>query len=188
MLREFLKEFKILSDTDIAEFEQLLKKRDVKKGEYFIQNGAVCKSIAFVMSGIFRTYFISDKWEEVTYCLTFPNNFLTAYSSYLTGNSTQENIQAIQDAELYIISKEEMENLADNNITWLIFLKFMAEQQYMELENRIFQLQKKNALSKYKNLIENYPQLVQQIPLQYLASYLGITQRHLTRIRKEITY
>ncbi len=188
MLREFLEGFKMLSDTDITEFEELLKKREVKKGDFFIQNGAVCKRIAFVTSGVFRTYFLSDKAEEVTYCLTFPNNFLTAYSSYLTGNSTQENIQAIQDAELYIISKGEMEKLADNNVNWLVFLKFMAEQQYMELENRIFQLQKKNALSKYKNLIENSPQLVQKIPLEYLASYLGITQRHLTRIRKEITY
>ena len=188
MLREFLEGFKILSDNNIAEFEQLLKIKYIKKGDFFIQNGATCKSIGFLLSGIFRTYFISDKGDEVTYCLNFPNNFLTAYTSYLTGNSTQENIQAIEDAELYIISKEEIENLASRKLNWVVFLKFMAEQQYMELENRIFQLQKKNAVSKYKNLMEHYPQLIQKIPLQYLASYLGITQRHLTRIRKEISY
>ncbi|MNT99762.1 hypothetical protein D3C72_2426980 [compost metagenome] len=64
----------------------------------------------------------------------------------------------------------------------------IAEQQYLELEKRIFQLQKETALQRYTVLLRDQPEFVQQIPLQYLASYLGITQRHLSRIRSEITF
>lgn len=69
-----------------------------------------------------------------------------------------------------------------------MFLKLIAEQQYLELENRVFQLQKETALQRYTSLLNNHPEFVQEIPLQYLASYLGITQRHLSRIRKQISF
>ncbi|MNL38520.1 hypothetical protein D3C87_1607400 [compost metagenome] len=62
----------------------------------------------------------------------------------------------------------------------------IAEQQYLELENRLFLFQKEKAKERYIDLLKNQPLYVQQIPLQYLASYLGITPRHLSRLRKEI--
>ena len=71
---------------------------------------------------------------------------------------------------------------------WIKFLKIVAEQQYIELEKRIFQLQKNNAFERYSDLLKNHPEYLQNIPLQYLASYLGITQRHLSRIRREICF
>jgi hypothetical protein len=64
----------------------------------------------------------------------------------------------------------------------------MAEQQYIELERRFFQFQKNTAAQRYKELLINQPEYVQNIPLQYLASYLGITQRHLSRIRSEVAF
>jgi len=67
-------------------------------------------------------------------------------------------------------------------------LKVVAEQQYIELEKRIFKLQKDNASKRYADLIKHQPEYILKIPLQYLASYLGITQRHLSRIRKEISF
>jgi CRP-like cAMP-binding protein len=62
----------------------------------------------------------------------------------------------------------------------------MAEQEYLKLEKRVFMLQKEKAERKYQDLLENHPDYLKHIPLNYLASYLGITQRHLSRIRKEI--
>ncbi|MNU79669.1 hypothetical protein D3C71_692840 [compost metagenome] len=68
----------------------------------------------------------------------------------------------------------------------MLFLKIIAEQQYLELEARVFQLQRDSAQERYQSLIDNQPEYIQQISGQYLASYLGITQRHLIRIRKQI--
>jgi CRP-like cAMP-binding protein len=110
---------------------------------------------------------------------------MTAYSSFLTGEASQETIQAITPTELLIISKEKIESLVNKNAKWVYFLKTIAELQYIELEKRIFQLQKSNAAKRYAGLMKNQPEYIQTIPLQYLASYLGVSQRHLSRIRKE---
>jgi CRP-like cAMP-binding protein len=99
-----------------------------------------------------------------------------------------ENMQAISDAELLIIKKDKIQKLTDENPNWIKFLKIIAEQEYLELEKRFFQLQRDTASQRYQSLLENQPNYIQDISLQYLASYLGITQRHLSRIRKEISF
>lgn len=187
-IRSFLKSFDILTDIEIENFVQLLIYKPLKKFEYFIEEGETCKQVAFVLSGSLRSFYISDKNEEVTYCITFPNSLMTAYSSFLTAQPTQENIQAIAQTELLIIEKGKFEKLVQHNSNWIGFLKTIAEQQYIELEKRIFQLQKSDAVKRYSNLMKNQPEYIQKIPLQYLASYLGISQRHLSRIRKEVVF
>jgi CRP-like cAMP-binding protein len=187
-IKHFLESFNILTDIEIDSFNQLLTHKLVKKSEYFIKEGETCKQVAFVLSGSLRSYYTSDKDEEITYCITFPNSLMTAYSSFLTAQPTQENIQAITETELLIIQKSKFEIIVQQNPNWIYFLKTIAEQQYIELEKRIFQLQKSDATKRYADLMKNQPEYIQKIPLQYLASYLGISQRHLSRIRKEITF
>jgi CRP-like cAMP-binding protein len=188
MIKKYLKSFNVLTDDEIGNLIDLSTRRDLYKADYFIREGETCKDVAFVLSGTLRSFYISDKGEEITYCITFPNNLTTAYSSFITGQITDENIQAITSVELLIIPKNIIDDLAMKSPNWVKFLKIVAEQQYIELEKRIFQLQKNNALQRYSDLIKNQPEYIQKIPLQYLASYLGITQRHLSRIRKEISF
>ena len=187
MLKSYLQSFGLLTDDEIDNLISLSTKRHLEKMDYFVRQGEVCKEVAFILKGSLRSFYISDKGEEVTYCLLFPNNFITAYSSYITGQSTVENMQAITPVEILVISKENIETLAAKSVNLVYFLKTIAEQQYIELEKRIFQLQNNNALERYENLIKTQPEYVLQIPLQYLASYLGITQRHLSRIRKQFS-
>ncbi len=187
-IQQFLKSFKVLPDKEIEIFVQQLRKKILNKCEYFIQEGQTCNQIAFVVSGSLRSYYTSDKEEEITYCITFPNSLMTAYSSFLTAEPTKENIQAITKTELLIIQKNTFDALVHENYNWIYFLKTIAEQQYIELEKRIFQLQKSDATNRYIDLMKTQPDFIEKIPLQYLASYLGVTQRHLSRIRKEIRF
>ena len=187
MLKSYLQSFGLLTDDEIDNLISLSTKRHLEKMDYFVRQGEVCKEVAFILKGSLRSFYISDKGEEVTYCLLFPNNFITAYSSYITGQSTVENMQAITPVEILVISKEDIDALATKSVNLVYFLKTIAEQQYIQLEKRIFQLQNNNALERYENLIKTQPEYVLQIPLQYLASYLGITQRHLSRIRKQFS-
>jgi len=140
-----------------------------------------------VKSGLFRSFYYSSVEEEVTYCFTFANSFVSAYSSLLSQTKTVENIQAIADVELFAISRAEILNLEQSSTNWLKFFKFMAEQEYIKLEKRVFLLQKESAQKRYEDLVINAPEYLQLIPLNYLASYLGITQRHLSRIRKLVS-
>jgi CRP-like cAMP-binding protein len=188
MITNYLKSFNILTDNEIEDLTNLSTRRALNKMDYFIREGEICREVAFILSGTFRSFYISDKGEEITYCITFPNNLMTAYSSFITGQNTYENIQAITPVELLVIPKNKIDDLVLKKPNWVLFLKVIAEQQYIELEKRIFQLQKSNALQRYTDLTRNQPEYIQKIPLQYLASYLGITQRHLSRIRREMSF
>lgn len=186
MIKTFLSSFKVLTTKDIEDFEHLLIKRKLKKGDFFISQGQLSKEVAFINSGILRSFFSPESGEEITYCITFPNTLMTAYSSFITGMPTVENIQALVDCELFIIQKHEVDKLLERSANWAYFLKILAELQYLELEKRVFLFQKEKAKNRYIDLIKNHPAYIRQIPLQYLASYLGITPRHLSRLRKEI--
>lgn len=188
MFKSYLQSFGLLNEKEIELFISASETRILKKAEYFIKGGEVCNQIAFVISGVFRSYYLSKGGDEITYCLTFPNSFMTAYSSYINCKGTHEYIQAITDSELLFIPKKAIEKLTNSSINCMRFSKVIAEQQYIELENRILQLQSQSATDRYRDIIENHQSFLQFIPLQYLASYLGITQRHLSRIRREIKF
>ncbi|MCT4700089.1 Crp/Fnr family transcriptional regulator [Tenacibaculum haliotis] len=186
-MKEYLKSFDILSDNEIDLFESKVVSKKVHKGDFFIKEGKICNEIAFVVSGMFRSYYYSSLEEEVTYCFTFSDSFVSAYSSFLSQTKTVENIQALTDVELYTISRKEILELENSSTNWLKFFKFIAEQEYIKMEKRIFILQKETAEKRYRDLLTNDPEYLQIIPLSYLSSYLGITQRHLSRIRKSIS-
>jgi len=186
-MKAYLKSFNILTDLEIDELLKLGYAKTIQKDEFFSRDGTVCKEVAFVFSGIFRSFYYSSNEEEITYCFTFPGHFITAYSSYISQEKTVENIQALTTTELFMFPKHEISQLENQSVNWLKFFKTMAEQEYIKLENRIFLLQKEKAEMRYQNLLVNNPEYLQKIPLNYLASYLGITQRHLSRIRKEIS-
>lgn len=188
MVHDFFRSFELFSEHEIEEFVKLFEIRKVSKNEYFIHEGEKCREVAFIRSGIFRSFYLSDDGKDMTYCFRFPNTMMAAYSSFISGCLSKENMQAITDAELLILKKEKMDSLIQDDLNWTKFLKIIAEQEYLELENRFFQLQRDSASQRYEALLKNYPDYIQKIPLQYLASYLGITQRHLSRIRKEISF
>ena len=183
---DYLKQYNLFTDSEINEFISLATISTIKKGDFFIKQDEICTTLSFVNFGIFRSFYYSNNDEEITYCFTFPNTLLVAYSSFITQNKSEENLQALTDSEIISISKKELENLAQSNNKWLNFLKIIAEKEYVELEKWIFNHQKSNAQKRYVDLIHSNPQFVQQIPLHYIASYLGITQRHLSRIRASI--
>lgn len=188
MIQGFFQNFNLFSEDEVETFLELFELRKVNKNDYFIREGEKCKEVALIKSGIFRSFYLSDDGKDMTYCFRFPNTMMAAYSSFISGSLSRENMQAITDAELFVVKKEKLDKMIQDNLNWTKFLKIIAEQEYLELENRFFQLQRDSASQRYVSLFENYPDYIQNIPLQYLASYLGITQRHLSRIRKEISF
>lgn len=188
ILRNYFDRIGIFTEEEIREALPLFKEKTLKKSENFVSEGERCTEVGFILSGTCRSFYLSGAGEEITYCFRFPGEFVAAYSSFITGQGSLEYMQALTKTELLVISKTDVDLLSDKFTGWLKFLKIVAEQQYIELEKRIFQLQKVHAKLRYEDLLKNHPEYVQQIPLQHIASYLGITQRHLSRIRKELVF
>ncbi|QXP67860.1 Crp/Fnr family transcriptional regulator [Polaribacter sp. AHE13PA] len=186
-MRNYLRKFNMLTEHEIDLFESKVQNIKLKKGDFFIKENRVSKEVAFVVSGLFRSFYYSSSEKEVTYCFTFSNSFVSAYSSFLSQTKTIENIQALTDIELLTISREDILILEKSSTNWLKFFKLITEQEYIKMEKRVLLLQKESAEKNYTDLLINHPEYLQSIPLNFLASYLGITQRHLSRIRKTIT-
>ncbi len=187
-MEKYLQSFNLFSAEDIAELLSLGTYETIKKGAYFFKGGTVCNKVAFVFSGTFRHYYHADSGEEITYCFTLADNFVTAYSSFVSNKTTNECIQALSDASLFVIPKVEMERLINTRKNWMTFSRIISDRQYIKRENRILLLQKESAKIKYASLMQEKPEYVLNIPLQYLASYIGVTQRHLSRLRKEMSF
>ncbi|MFY7839650.1 MAG: Crp/Fnr family transcriptional regulator [Lacibacter sp.] len=186
-MEQYLRSFNLFSNDEIEKALQAASYRKIGKCGFLIREEQVCKHVWFVQSGLFRSFYTNTTGEVITYCFAFANTFITAYSSFLTQEKSVENIHALSDAEVYAIPRETILQLEQSSTNWLRFSKLIAEQEYMKMEQRVFLLQKENAENRYKDLLEKHPDYLQQIPLQHLASYLGITQRHLSRIRRAIT-
>lgn len=187
LIRLFFNQFNILNEEEIDEIIAQITFRKLKKGDLFSSEGVVSTEFAFVKKGFFRHFLRDVSGEEKTYCLTFPNQMIAAYSSLISGDETKEYIESITDAELIILSFHSLENIFKDNINWLKFSKLIVKMEYIELEKRVFSLLNDTPKQRYLNLLEQKPHYVQQIPLKYLSSYLGVSQRHLSRLRKEIS-
>lgn len=185
-MQKFFEQLGVLSKEEIADLQKISTQKTLAKGDFFIREGQVCEQIAFVEKGVLRSFYTTADGEEITYCLLFDNILITALSSLISGRPTPENIQALAQTDLIVFAKKDFQRLIDQNHNWLMANKILVEQQYMELEQRVFSLQKDTAAERYQMLLREYPHYIQQIPVQYLASYLGITRRHLSRLRREL--
>lgn len=183
MIEAYLKSFGILTDADIAMLEGKTYERFIAKGEFFVKEGQIAKEAGFVKSGHLRSHYYASNGEDVTYCFVLPQTIATAYSSFIMNAPSQENIQALSDTELTCISRDSILELEEESVNWLKLSKFIAQHEYLSMEKRVFLLQKESAENRYMTLLENEPELLQLVSQEQLASYLGITKRHLTRIR-----
>jgi CRP-like cAMP-binding protein len=181
---EFLKSLQLLSDDELRHFERLIQLKELKKGDFLIQQGQICSEVVLIKSGVLRSFWINSEGDELTNCFAFEGDWMTAFSSFITQQPTDEYIQAMSKSELWVLKKTEMEILYEQKGVWQKIGRLLTEFQYIALEKRLVSFQKQSAKQRYEDLVEHYPNYISQIPLQYLASYLGITPRHLSRIRR----
>jgi CRP-like cAMP-binding protein len=184
-MKNYFHSLNILSEDELQLLKKITVPKQIKKGAFLIQEGQVCKEVVFIRSGILRSFFTKPNGEVVTYCLTFGNNLMTALSSLLEGRPTHENIQALTDLDLEVIKRDDLILLTENHFGWMKVLKTLVAQQYIELENRMLDLQRLDAKERYEKLLTERSDLIQHIPLKHLASFLNITPRHLSRLRAD---
>lgn len=185
-VRSQLYAFGILDRADIEMAIAVGSKRRIKKGEILVEEGTICQEAGLILSGFFRSFYMNQDAEEITYCFTFRGEFATAYASFISGTPSNETIQAMSDGELFILTKAQINQFEQQSQNWLKLTKTLAELEYMRMEKRLLSLLNNNARERYLDLLKQYPEYLQLIPLHQLASYLGVTQRHLSRIRKQV--
>ena len=163
---------------------KVLQKVELSKGSCLITEGKICHHVYFLEQGCLRGFFNLDG-KEITYWFAFENNFVTSFFSFITRKPCVENIQAIEDCTLWAISYENLQQLYDLHPDIERLGRIMNERYYVMLEERFVGNHFKEARERYENLLDHSPHIVLRVPLGYIASYLGITQETLSRIRSK---
>ncbi len=160
------------------------KSISVQKDTILIKNGERCRNLFFINKGIVRGFYF-DNGKEITHWFAQEDDFATSFYSFITNQPSPETIEALEDCELTQISFDDLQKL---------YLKFpetervgriITENYYIDLEERFLNIQFKSAKERYQNLIGKNPNLLQRASLGQIATYLGITQETLSRVRAE---
>lgn len=154
----------------------------VKKNKNLQAIGRTCKTIYFVQEGIARIFYYKDD-KDVTEYFAFENDLIIRAESLFTGKPSHKGIQAITDTTFIAIPANPLFDLFDKYHDIERLFRKIVEHSYVEAINRLESLQFYSAEERYKTLLENSPSVVRDIPLKFIASYLGITQVSLSRIR-----
>lgn len=160
--------------------------QEFSKDDYFSEAGKVSRQIGFVVEGVVRVCYYDKKGEEITKYFIDENNLVVDIESFNTGICSSAYVQAVTDCRLIVFNKKDWQELLDTIVGWeAIVHKIIAKALILKVERRS-PLVTEDATERYLRFLEIYPNVVNRVPLSYIASYLGITQSSLSRIRKNI--
>lgn len=157
----------------------------LKKNEFFVKEGEVCPYFCYVESGILQHSIMVDDEEKTTY-LALRNSVTSSLNSFLFQKPSRKNIKAISDCELWIVDLKTFKNLIENNEAFHRFYYNLIEKQLCLIDDYRIDLLTLSPEERYHKLLATEPKLLQEVPLHYLSSFLGISSRHMSRIRKNI--
>lgn len=158
---------------------------DLQKDEYFSEAGKIPKQVGFVVEGVVRGCYYNNKGEEITRCFINENSLVSDYVNFEADTISTEYLQACTDCKLAVFSKQNWEELSHTIVGW-DNIKNKMVQICMYQKSRKNPVISQDATTRYLEFMENYPTLINRIPLAHIASYLGVTQQSLSRIRKNI--
>lgn len=176
----------ILTKENIRYVLSFFEVRKLKASEHFHEMNKVANEIAFVEGGILRVYAIESGGNEITKYFIKENQFVVDLESYYTSKPSQDAFQAVVNSEIYTIHKSVVTKLSEEIPNLYIFLKSITEAHLLgKIKDNDF-LNYGDSKTKYLEFIRRYPDLAQQVPQQYIASYLKVTPQSLSRIRRNI--
>lgn len=167
------------AEKDLRERVQSLQRA---KGQTIIRTGQVASSCFLVESGMVRSYYQHGD-KQVTIWFAAEKDFAAAASSLFNDQPSCETVECIEDSRFLYVTSRNVENLCRRYECINTIFRKMAEEYCIILNNRIYSFQVLSAAERYRELQETEPAVVQRAPLQYIASYLGISQETLSRIR-----
>lgn len=161
------------------------KRINVRKNSILLAAGEVCQYAYFINKGCLRTYFITEKGEEKTRYIAFENKFVSAFSSFITQAKSAEYIQALEDSALLRIRQNDFYKLVKIDPVFAKLYRESLEQAQVFATWRIETMISMTAKERYEDLLERMPEVILRLSNKHVASFLGITQESLSRVKKK---
>jgi CRP/FNR family transcriptional regulator, anaerobic regulatory protein len=180
---DYIAEILIMPESDKELCKVLFKPVFVPKGTIIEQAGQVPQYHNFIVSGFMRSFYTDDDGNEITNDLNEAPRFFTSYFHFLNRTISNENIQTITDCELLRINRSDVDIAASQGITQKDYTVQILNKRLEANKQKAFDMANLTAEQRYEKFTRENPRISQNIPLNYIASYLGVTQRHLSRLR-----
>ncbi|WP_176884843.1 Crp/Fnr family transcriptional regulator [Dyadobacter soli] len=172
-------------EAELAMMEERLHLKVLRKNEHFVRQGHISSEVALVERGTMRLY-IETPDKEICKDFLFENSVACSYDGFFFGQASRVSIQALQETHLLVLTKDDFHYLYENCPGWQRFWNLLLVEQLMKTDSRETALLKDPPDVRFRNILEEHPLLFSRIPLQYIASYLGITRETLSRYRSRM--
>ena len=171
---------------DLTVIKKQLTPKKLRKKQYLLQEGDVCKFVAFVEKGVLRSYTIAEKGTEHILQFALEGWLISDLYSFLTAEPANYTIDAIEDCELVLISKNAHEELLKTLPKYETWIRLQITGAYIAFQKRLTSIISLPLEKRYENFTSTYPHIVQRVPQHMIASYMGLTPETLSRVRKKI--
>ena len=176
-----------LTEEERELIENYLSLKKLRKRQYLLQEGDVCKSIAFVENGAMRLYNVKENGTEHIVHFALEGQFLADLYSFFVNEPSVYNIDAIEDSELVLITRTASDELRKLSPKYQEFIFQETSEAYIQLERRMTSVISLSLDERYQELITRYANIIQRVPQHMIASYMGLTPETLSRVRKRIS-
>jgi CRP/FNR family transcriptional regulator, anaerobic regulatory protein len=180
-----LEKFVKVSDQAKTELAELISKNYSKKGTILLNQGEVCHYLYYLDKGFARGFFYQNG-KDITAWFAFDNDIATPFYSFVTRKASFESIEILEDSIWYAISYDNLQYIYQKYPEFNLVGRIFTEKYYVDLMARTMAFQIQSATERYHHLITHQPQLLQRASLGHIASYMGISQETLSRIRTKI--
>ena len=190
-IQKLIKYFENYFPLNSAECDELMSRfteRKVKRRQFILQQGDVCRYFTFVVSGCLKMYAVDKNGREHNIEFSAENDWIIDLSSFYSEKSGQLYIEAIEPTMVLQIKHDDLLHLYINYHKFDRNFRIVIEQKYIELQNRVLQNISSTAEERYEFFLTQYPNLANRLPNTQIASYLGITPEFLSTIRKSRVY
>ncbi len=183
----FVSQFGNLNTQQIDLIKSKATEVELRKDELYWEAGKTVKQIGFIYEGVIRVFYYNYKGEEITRYFIDENHLILSGNTIDEVYTPSEYLSAITDCKLVVFSKKDWKEISETIIGWDTILQKIIAQHHSEKITRRSELVSQDGKERYLDFIEKFPTLVNRVPLSFIASYLGVTQSTLSRIRKKIS-
>lgn len=175
-----------LTEEEFNFCKTLFSPKKLRKRQYLLQDGDVCKYTAFVEKGMLRTYTIDEKGNEPILQFSMEGWWVADLYSFFTGEPSQFNVEALEDCELLLITEPSWNILLEKIPALERYFRILIQNNLIATQRRLMGTMIETAEEKYLKLLKNFPGCIQRVPQHMIASYLGITRETLSRTRSHL--
>jgi CRP-like cAMP-binding protein len=183
---DYILQFGNLNQQQIDLISKKANELELVKDEYYWEAGKAVKQIGFILEGVLRVYYYTNKGEENTRYFVVENHLIFDGHTSAANYIPSEYLQAITNCKLIVFSKKDWKEISDTIFGWDSIIQKIMTRYHAEKIERRSPLVSQDATTRYLEFMETFPMLANRIPLSFIASYLGVTQQSLSRIRKNI--